>query len=54
MPYQIRKVRNKDCYTVKNTLTGKVHSKCTTRKNAEKQEKLLRAIDHGFKPTGRK
>jgi len=50
MPYSIRKVRNKKCYSVKNKKTKRVHSKCTTLKNAEKQLRLLRAIDRGFIP----
>lgn len=51
MPYVVRKVRGKDCYTVKNRITGRVHSKCTTRDKAHKQMRLLQAIDHGFIPT---
>lgn len=46
MPYVIRKVRNKNCWTVKNKQTKKVHSKCATKKNAMKQIKLLRAIKY--------
>lgn len=30
-----------------------VHAKGTTKKKAEAQERLLNAIDHGFKPNGR-
>ena len=45
MPYQIRKVRNKKCYTVKNKKNGKVHSKCTTKKKAMKQIRLLYMVD---------
>ena len=48
MPYSIRKIPNKNCYQVKNTDTGKIHSKCTTKQKAEAQAKLLRAIDHGY------
>jgi hypothetical protein len=50
MPYIIRKVRSKDCFTVTNKITKKIHARCTTREKAEKQVKLLRAVDHGFKP----
>ena len=46
--YAIRKVRNKECYKVVNITTGTVHSKCTSRKKAESQVKLLRALDHGY------
>lgn len=49
MPYQIRKVRNKECYTVKNKDTGKIHAQCTTKVKAEKQVKLLHMVDHGMK-----
>lgn len=41
MPYKIRKVRNENCYMVKNSITGKVHAKCSTKENAEKQLRLL-------------
>lgn len=49
MPYSIRKIPNKNCYQVKNIETGKIHAKCTTREKAIAQEKLLRAIEHGYK-----
>jgi len=42
MPYGIRKI--KKCYSVYNKKTKKVFSKCTTRKKALKQSRLLRAI----------
>lgn len=45
MPYEIRKVRNKECYAVKNKQTGVVHSKCSTKENAKKQMKLLYLLD---------
>lgn len=48
MPYQIRKVRNKECYKVINTLTKEVSAKCTTRSKAESQVKLLLGIEHGM------
>lgn len=44
MPYSIRKVKNKQCYTVKNNITKRAFSKCTTKENAKKQLRLLRAI----------
>jgi len=46
MPYTIRKIANKNCYRVVNNKTKRVHSKCTTRKNAERQVRLLRALDY--------
>ena len=56
MPYTMRKVRNKNCYSVskkKNanrrenkTMKKRVFSKCATRENAVKQMKLLRAIEN--------
>jgi hypothetical protein len=45
MPYQIRKIRNKPLYTVKNTETGVFHSKGTTLTNAKKQIALLRGLE---------
>ena len=43
MPYGIRR-KKKNCYSVYNKQTKKVFSKCTTRKKAIKQSRLLRAI----------
>lgn len=52
MPYVIRKVPNKACYRVTNKKTKKVFAKCSSKKNAEKQVRLLRAIENnkGFVP----
>ncbi len=56
MPYVVRKVRGKDCYSVKKKITSKnktaknkrrVFSKCTSMKNAKAQLRLLRAIEYG-------
>jgi hypothetical protein len=46
MPYTLRKVRNKSCYRVVNKKTGQVKARCATRKNAEKQMRLLRALEY--------
>ena len=46
MPYSIRKVPNTSCYRVKNHKTKRLFSKCSTRENAKKQLKLLRAIQY--------
>jgi len=48
MPTRIRKV---DGYRV--THGGKVSAKRTTKKKAEAQARLLQAVEHGFKPTGK-
>jgi len=45
MPYLLKKVRGKPCWRVLNKYTKKVFSKCSSRKNAEKQIRLLRAIE---------
>ncbi len=52
MPYTIRKVRGKNCFRLMNKENKRVFSKCTTRKNAEKQLRLLNAIKYNksFKP----
>lgn len=47
MPEKITKV--KGGYRV--STPGGVKAKHTTKKNAESQARLLRAIEHGFKPT---
>lgn len=51
MPFTI--LKHGKCYSVVNTKTNKLHSRCSTLANAKKQERLLRAIEHGFHPTGR-
>lgn len=45
MPYNIRKVSRKGCYSVKNKYTKRVFAKCATKENAQKQMRLLRAIE---------
>ena len=45
MHYQIRKVKNKKCFSVKNKKNGKIRAKCTTKKKAIKQVRLLYMID---------
>ena len=52
MPYQTRKVNKKDCYRVSNRNTKRVFAKCTTKENAKKQLRLLRALEYNknFKP----
>lgn len=41
MPYIVRKVPGKDCYSVRNSQTGKVHAMCSTKPKAEAQVRLL-------------
>jgi hypothetical protein len=45
MPYTITKVRGKPCYKIQNKYTKKVFAKCSTKENAKKQLRLLRAIE---------
>lgn len=46
MPYILKKVRGKkNCWTVRNKYTKKVFAKCSTKINANKQLRLLRAIE---------
>ena len=49
MPYKTRKVRGKPCYKVYNPKTKKVFSKCTDKKTATRQMRLLRAIQNNKK-----
>jgi hypothetical protein len=44
MPYTVRKIRGKNLYTVKNAITGTVHSAGTTKKKADAQVRLLNSI----------
>lgn len=53
MPYTMRKVPKKPCYRVSKKTsktakkgTRKVFAKCTTKQNAVKQMRLLRALQY--------
>lgn len=49
MPLTVRKVRNRNCYQVKNVKTGKIHAKCTSRLKAQGQVRILNAADKSNK-----
>ena len=49
MPYTVRKVRGKPCFKVYNKKSKRVYSKCASRENAQKQLRLLRAIEYNKK-----
>ena len=51
MPVTIRKKKGGK-YTV--STPGGVKAKGTTKAKAMKQKRLLNAVEHGFKPTGKK
>ena len=51
MPYSMFRLPDGK-YRVINTETRKVYSKHTTKENAQKQLRLLNAVQHGFIPTG--
>jgi len=52
----MRKVPNKPCYRVVNSRTGQVKARCSTKTNAKKQLRLLRALENNpqFRKTMRK
>lgn len=52
MPYKLI-VHRDGMYSVKNMKSGKFAAKKTTLKNAMAQMRLLQALEHGFRPTGR-
>lgn len=52
MPYDIQKRGSK--FVVLNTDTGDVKGTHSSRTVAQRQINLLRGIEHGWKPTGRK
>ena len=52
MPYKIVKKGNK--WLVINKETHKIKGTHDSLKKAEAQERLLRAIDHGWKPSNKK
>ncbi len=45
MPFVIRKLPCKNLYSVKNKITGAIHSKGSTLENAKAQVRLLHMID---------
>jgi len=49
MPYKMKKV---DGYRV--TSPRRTHAKSTTKAKAKRQMNLLRGVEHGWKPTGKK
>ena len=49
MPARIKKVDGG--YSVKTPTA--THAKKTTLTNAKRQQRLLNALEHGFKPTGK-
>lgn len=51
MPVKIRKVKGGK---VRVATPGGVKAKATTPAKAKAQAKLLRAVEHGWKPTGKK
>lgn len=51
MPAKISKTKGGK-YRVRTP--GGVKSKATTKKKAKKQQRLLNAIDHGFKPRSKR
>ena len=53
MPYATKGVGHHKV-KVFNAKTGHVFAKHTTKETAAKQERLLRALDHGRKPRGGK
>lgn len=46
MPYRIEP-NGDGTYKVVNAITGKVHAKRTSKERAEKQIRLMEAVDHG-------
>jgi hypothetical protein len=49
MPVKIRKVKG----GFRVSTPGGIKAKRTTKKKAEAQKRLLNAIEHGWKPTGK-
>ena len=47
MPFQIRKLPNKNLYKVYNKITKEVYSKGTTLDNAKSQIRLLHLLEKG-------
>ena len=45
MPIKVRKIRGQECYREFNAETGEIHAKCSTRKDALAQKRLLDEAD---------
>lgn len=56
MPYTLRKLNKRRCYSVKNLKKKKTFAKCTSKAKAKKQINLLRALqfNKSFKPNLRR
>ena len=56
MPYTLRKLNKRRCYSVKNLKKNKTFAKCTSKAKAKKQINLLRALqfNKSFKPNLRR
>ena len=52
MPYKMRKLPNIPFYRVYNSETGAIKAYRTTLEKAKAMIRLLRAVEHGWKPTG--
>ena len=52
MPYSVEQRGSN--YVVRNTHTGKVKGTHRSKEKAESQVRLLRGIEHGMMPRGRK
>lgn len=50
MPYELKHPSPR-CWSVVNTETGEVHSKCSTKQKAEAQMRLLYGVETGWKPS---
>lgn len=48
------KVTKTDSGKYKVSTPNQVHAKATTKEKAESQKRLLNAIDHGWRPSGKK
>jgi len=53
MPWEMLRI-GKNRYKHRNPETGKVYAKSSSKKNVKAQNRLLRAVKHGWRPTGKK
>ena len=51
MPYEMAKLKSGK---VRVSGPSGVHAKSTSMKKAKRQIRLMQAVEHGFKPTGKK
>ena len=54
MPYTVRKGKGRKPYKIVNKKTGRQAGASRSKKKAQASARVRNAVDHGWKPTGKK